>query len=86
MSAIRCIYSGAPPLFPATDQHPSAVRYQVGAVWVDAIGGRPTQAEVDAILNPPLSAQPVTLPELIAALKARGVVSDSDIAAARGAK
>ena len=52
MTQIRCIYS-AEPRFPATDQHPDAVRYQVGANWVDAIGDKPTQAEIDAVLNPP---------------------------------
>jgi hypothetical protein len=51
MSTIRCIYDKAPN-FPATDQHPDAVRYQVGSKWVDAIGGQPTQAEIDAVLNP----------------------------------
>jgi hypothetical protein len=40
------------PKFPATDQHPSAVRSQVGSQWVDAIGGTPTQAEVNAFLVP----------------------------------
>lgn len=47
MSTIVAIYS-AQPKFPATDQQPTAVRYQIGALWVDAIGGQPTQAEVDA--------------------------------------
>ena len=51
MSTIRCIYTSAPK-FPATDQHPDAVRYQVGGLFVDAIGGEPTLAEVDAILSP----------------------------------
>jgi hypothetical protein len=51
MSTIRCIYT-VKPNFPATDQHPQAVRYQVGALWVDAIGGQPTQAEIDAVLHP----------------------------------
>lgn len=59
MSTIRCIFDQEP-TFPATDQHPDAARYQVGGRWVDAIGGQPTQAEVDAILNPP----PLTLDEL----------------------
>lgn len=51
MSTIRTIYS-AEPSFPATDQHPDAVRYRVGDYWVDAIDGEPTQDEIDAILNP----------------------------------
>lgn len=50
MSTIRCIYTAAPK-FPAADQHPDAVRYQVGALFVDAIGGQPTQAEIDAVLG-----------------------------------
>jgi hypothetical protein len=49
---IRCIYSEAPK-FPATDQHPDAVRYQVAGYWVDAIGGEPTPEEVDAVVSPP---------------------------------
>jgi len=56
MSTIRTIYhpvNGAAkaPTFPATDQHPDAVRYLVGNYYVDAIGGAPTQAEVDAVLQ-----------------------------------
>lgn len=50
MSTIRCIYVVAPN-FPATDQHPDAVRYQVGALFVDAIGGQPTLAEIEAVLG-----------------------------------
>lgn len=34
---IRTVYS-AEPKFPATDQHPDAVRYHFGDVWVDAVG------------------------------------------------
>jgi hypothetical protein len=55
---IRCIYQTSPPDFPATDQHPDAVRYgpltpsKGGIVYVDAIGGQPTVAELDAILSP----------------------------------
>lgn len=52
MSTIRCVYAQLPK-FPATDQHPDAVRYVIGSFWVDAIGGQPTQAEVDLFLNPP---------------------------------
>lgn len=51
MSSIRCIYTYEP-AFPAIDQHPDAVRYKVGALWIDALGGQPTQAEIDAILSP----------------------------------
>lgn len=61
MSAtIRCVYPTATPQFPATDQHPSAVRYTVASaflgrdVLVDAVGGQPTTEQVDAVLNPPV--------------------------------
>lgn len=46
---IRCIYEAEPP-FPAMDQHPEAKRYRVGAHWVDAVDGEPTEAEVREIL------------------------------------
>ncbi len=48
---IRCVYDREP-TFPATDQHPDAVRYQLGGRWVDAVGGQPTLAELQAILTP----------------------------------
>lgn len=48
---IRCIYT-VEPSFPATDQHPDAVRYQVSGYFVDAIGGAPSAADVAAILGP----------------------------------
>lgn len=50
MSTIRCIYEQEPN-FPATDQHPDAVRYCIGARWVDAVGGEPTPAEIDKMLG-----------------------------------
>lgn len=53
MSMIRMIYREEPK-FPASDQHPDAVRYRVGAYWVDAVGGEPTLAEVEAIVAPTL--------------------------------
>lgn len=58
MSDIRCIYRNSPPDFPATDQHPDAVRYgpitfNGEQVFVDAIGGEPTAEEIEAVLNPP---------------------------------
>lgn len=56
MSTIRVVYEQEPK-FPATDQHPDAVRYQVAGRWVDAVGGEPTEAEVLAILNPPAAAE-----------------------------
>jgi hypothetical protein len=48
---IRSIYQQEPS-FPASDQHPEAIRYQVGNLWVDAVGAEPTQADIDAILSP----------------------------------
>lgn len=58
MSQIRIVYHGAPPEFPASDQHPDAVRYGPiirGGVtlFVDAIGGEPTEEEIAAVLEPP---------------------------------
>lgn len=51
------VYS-AEPKFPATDQNPNAVRYQVGALWVDSDAGvQPTQADIDAIYAPGIAAQ-----------------------------
>jgi hypothetical protein len=48
---ILVIYTSEPS-FPPTDQNPDANRYEVGGLWVDATGTRPTQAEIDAILSP----------------------------------
>jgi hypothetical protein len=83
MSTIRCIYYGAAPDFPATDQHPAAVRYTVTVssvdYLVDAIGGKPTVAEMRVLLDPPPAETPaqkvaarlgMTLSELKAALAA----------------
>jgi hypothetical protein len=47
MTTIRVLYE-AEPDFPPTDQHPDAVRYQVGEFWVDAVGGG---QEVDRVLE-----------------------------------
>ena len=72
MSTIRCIYFDDAPRFPATDQHPDAVRYTVRSdslgrdVVVDAIGGKPTAAEVDAVLNPTVRVR--TVAEKLAAV------------------
>ena len=62
MSEIRCIYHGAAPNFPATNQHPDARRYGPviieGVVcFVDAIGA-PTFDEIKALITP---APPVEL-------------------------
>jgi hypothetical protein len=70
MSTIRCIYypnadgSRRDPGFQATDQHPSAVRYPFdhatkGLLNVDAVGGAPTLAEIDAVLGLDASGQAV---------------------------
>lgn len=49
---IFAIYTDQPK-FPATDQNPSAVRYQVGALWVDTDNPTPpTEGEVNAVLHP----------------------------------
>lgn len=63
MSTIRCVYSEEPN-FPATDQHPDAVRYTVGEHIVDAIGGEPTPQEIDTVLNPPVAQEP-TLADIL---------------------
>jgi hypothetical protein len=57
------------PNFPAADQHPEAKRYRVGQHWVDAVGGKPTKAELDAFLAPPPPAPSVE--ERLAALEAK---------------
>lgn len=49
MSTIRVVYT-AEPSFPATDQHPDAVRYKIEDDWVDAIGGEPSPDELNAFL------------------------------------
>lgn len=63
---IRIVYNEEPK-FPAIDQHPDAVRYKVGTQWVDAIGGKPTQGEIDEFLEP---AAKVSRDEEIATLTA----------------
>jgi hypothetical protein len=47
---LRVIYEDEPD-FPPTVHHPDAVRYQVGDYWVDAVGGKPAEDEVDKILG-----------------------------------
>jgi hypothetical protein len=56
VSTIRCVYSVEPP-FPPTDQHPDALRYQVGGYFVDAIGGEPTVSEVAGVLGTSFTSQ-----------------------------
>lgn len=51
------IYQAAPS-FPASDQGPNTVRYQVGSLWVDSDAGvAPTQADIDAVFAPAVAAQ-----------------------------
>lgn len=80
MSTIRCIYSEEPN-FPATDNHPDAVRYVINGAWIDAIDGEPTQEEVDAVLNTPIVKQ-LTIDALADALTKKGVLSPADVATA----
>lgn len=41
------------PHFPASAQNPEAIRYKVGGYIVDAIGGEPSESDVNTIMNPP---------------------------------
>lgn len=53
MTQIRTLYATEPP-FPATDQHPAAVRYAInvgGMKFADCVGGPPSQAELDGVLG-----------------------------------
>lgn len=70
MTIIRCIYfpgtdgKRTAPNFPATDQHPQAVRYPfdhptAGALNVDAVGAAPALAEINAMLGLDAPAQAV---------------------------
>lgn len=52
MSTIRIIWHGETDI-PPDRQDPACVRYRIGKYLVDAVGGPPTQQEVDDILNPP---------------------------------
>jgi hypothetical protein len=57
---VRVVYRNNPPDFPATSQHPNAVRYgpyNISGVsyWADAIDTEPTLEEVAAIIAPPPS-------------------------------
>lgn len=51
--SIVAVYQDEPP-FPATDQHPQAVRYQVSGYWVDATSGQPTAQQVADYIAPPV--------------------------------
>lgn len=72
MTGIRCVYRDASPDFPATDQHPDAMRYgpiqtEAGIVFVDAIGDAPTLEDIEAVMNPPQPREPTPLEKLAAA-------------------
>jgi hypothetical protein len=69
---IRCVYDSEPS-FPATNQHPDAVRYVVGAYYVDAIGAEPTVQEVLDFLRPPSATAEA---ERIAAIQADAMTID----------
>lgn len=84
MSVILAVYhpvggQAREPGFPASDQHPEAVRYRVGDLSVDALGGEPTPEELQAVLNPPAPAPELTVADLAATLKAKGMVTDQEI-------
>jgi hypothetical protein len=82
MSTICVIYgqnedsSPYEPNFPATAQHPDAQRYLVGQQYVDAIGGQPTPAEVDAVLNLNPPAAPTEAEQLVQKIKDDPVALD----------
>ena len=67
MRRIIAVHFGAAPAFTAQENHPDADRFQFGANWVDAIGGRPTQEEVDAVTKPTFSEEKAALIEKIRA-------------------
>ena len=50
---IRCVYHGGEPSFPATDQHPDAVRYFIAPYVVDAIGGGLMKTRTSASVGAP---------------------------------
>lgn len=69
-SSIRVVY-GDKPSFPATDQHPDAVRYGPYEIfdntyWVDAIGDKPANDDVAKCIN---AASPFTQLKRYAAAK-----------------
>lgn len=79
--SIRTIYE-AEPNFPATDQHPDALRYRVGELWVDAVGGEPTPDQVAAVLTFRPVPQTVYLWQAKAALAAAGKLEAANAAIA----
>lgn len=90
MSTIRTIYlpnadgSRQNPGFPATAQHPLAVRYPfdhptLGALNVDAINGPPIQAEIDAQQGIDAAGQAVSLRRSTDATEAALVKADANV-------
>lgn len=83
MSQIRCIYHGAAPPFPPTDQHPDAVRYRIEIAdkdyFVDAVGGEPPIEHVEAALQSPV-------PEAAKMLDQHLAAAISEFSPSRGSK
>lgn len=61
------------PNFPATDQHPNAIRYEVGRWWVDTDQGKPTSAEVEEIRNPPPPFKDIPRPSFLFMMSKMGI-------------
>lgn len=79
---IRVIYTSEP-RFPASDQHPDAVRYRVSGYWVDAIGGEPTPEDVAAVLaasQPQAEDRLADLEQTIKRMAASGKISGDELA------
>ena len=70
------------PAFSESDLTPGERIYQVGAHWVVTDQGVPTQAQIDAVINAPRTPS-LTVEELAETLKAKGVLSQIDLDAAR---
>lgn len=74
MRKIIAVHFGAQPAFTPEENHPDAERYQFGDNWVDAIGGRPTQAEIDAVTAPGVP-RAVTMRQARLALLSAGLLT-----------
>jgi len=75
------IWTSAPPFFEG-DLTAGERIYQVGAHWVVTDQGAPTQAQIDAVINAPRTAA-LTVEALAETLKAKGVLTEIDLAYAR---
>lgn len=71
MSDIIVVWHGEEPPTPATNQHPDAVRYKIRDNYVDAIGGKPTEKELDLYLNPPPTAEQIARESALSSGKAK---------------